>query len=225
MRGALIALAAAACLSACAVMDADDCRQANWRQLGEKDALAGRTLARLDERTQACAKHQIGANAGDYRAGHQQGQAAYCTGQRGYSDAAAGRTPTTLCREATAAVWQTYDSGFDTGLRNVFCQPRNAYEWARAGNADPQTCPEALRLDFETGYRLGREVLELRRSADQTAEEAARLRRLATDDKLKPDERQRASRRAAELDADEYRLRANLRQAELSALGLPPPSR
>ena len=78
-----------------------------------------------------------------------------------------------------------------------------------------------VRFEFEAGWRLGREVFELQRRLDQLASDIARLRRIAADDKVKPEERQRAARSAAQLDEEAIRVRGSQRQAELGALSLP----
>jgi len=205
------------CLGGCAVMDADDCAQANWRQLGERDALAGYTAERYGQRAKACRKHQIGADQAAYETGHAAGQRVYCSAPRGEADAAAGRVAAPLC---LAPLQPAYDQGFSRGLQ-TFCRPRNAYEHGRAGGSDPRTCPEINRLGFEAGWRLGREVHELEQRRQSLLNDAAVQRRRASDDKLKPEERQQASRRAKELEAEASRVRSRQREAELDALSLP----
>ncbi|MBH9579012.1 DUF2799 domain-containing protein [Inhella proteolytica] len=214
---ATTALLSLLCLAGCAVMDADDCAQANWRQLGERDALDGHTADRFGKRAKACRKHQIGADQAAYESGHAVGQRAYCSAPRGETDAAAGRSPAALC---LAPLQPAYDQGFTRGLQ-TFCRPRNAYEHARGGGSDPRTCPEISRLGFEAGWRLGREVHELEQRRQRLLNDAAAQRRRAGDDKLKPEERQQASRRASELEAEASRARSRQREAELDALSLP----
>lgn len=205
------------CLAGCAVMDADDCARANWRELGERDALDGHTAARLGKRAKACRKHQIGADQAAYEAGHALGQRAYCSEPRGEGDAAAGLRPAELC---LAPLQPAYERGFSRGLQ-TFCSPRNAYEHGRAGDGDPGTCPELSRRGFETGWRLGREVYELEQRRQRLLSDAAALRRRAADDKLRPEERQQASRHASELEAEAQRVRSRQREAEMDALSLP----
>ncbi|WP_374437444.1 DUF2799 domain-containing protein [Inhella sp.] len=205
------------CLTGCAVMDADDCAHANWRQLGERDALDGYTADRFGKRAKACRKHQFGADQAAYESGHAAGQRVYCSAPRGEADAAAGRSPAALC---LAPLQPTYDQGFNRGLQ-TFCRPRNAYEHGRAGSSDPRTCPEISRLGFEAGWRLGHEVYELEQRRQRLLNDAAAQRRRAGDDKLKPEERQQASRRASELEAEANRVRSRQREVELDALSLP----
>ncbi len=218
---ALAALAALLLLSSCAVMNADDCAQADWKRLGQRDALDGWLADRFGDRAEACLKHNVVARRDDYLMGHRLGTAGYCRAERGQQDGAAGREPAPLCEQAEPALADAYAAGHAQGLRNVFCRPRNGYSWARSGNGNPGTCPPDVRFEFEAGWRLGREVFELQRRLDQLASDIARLRRIAADDKLKPEERQRAARSAAQLDEEAIRVRGSQRQAELGALSLP----
>jgi len=211
------ALLALLMLGSCAVMDADDCAKADWRRLGERDALDGHSIERLDRRAKACLEHRFAADRGAYELGHAAGQRAYCSNSRGEADAASGRVPAPLC---LAPLQPAYDAGFNQGLRS-FCRARPAYEHGARGEADPRTCPELTRLDFETGHRLGREVYELGLQINRLQSDAAGQRRRANDNKLKPEERQQASRRAVELEAEARRVRSQQRQAELAALNLP----
>lgn len=204
-------------LASCAVMDAEDCARADWRQLGQRDASAGYTLAQLERRAKACREHGREADRAAYEAGHRRGQIEFCSARRGELDAAAGRRAAELCLAPPQA---EYERGFERGLR-TFCQARNAYEHGRAGGSDPQTCPEAWRLDFETGLRLGREVHELEQRRQRLLADATTQRRRAADDKLKPEERELARRRAAELEVDAERVRAQQRRIEIQALSLP----
>lgn len=216
-RAVLLAPLLALSLSACALMDADDCARADWRRLGEQDAAQGYTADRLDRRAEACREHGRDADRAAYATGHRQGQQAYCSARRGEQDALAGRSAAALCLAPPQA---DYEQGFDRGLQ-AFCQPRAAYEHGRAGRSDPQTCPEAWRLDFETGHRLGAEVHQLGQRRQRLLADAATQRRWAADDKLKPEDRELARRRAVELEHEAARLRDQQRRAEIQALSLP----
>ncbi len=59
-------------------MSADECRTANWRDVGLRDGLAGQPLAMLDQRTKACAEAGVTANAPLYLQGRNQGLPEYC---------------------------------------------------------------------------------------------------------------------------------------------------
>ncbi|MFN4115539.1 MAG: DUF2799 domain-containing protein [Inhella sp.] len=216
-RGLLALALLGALLGGCAVMDAEDCAVADWRQLGRQDAGDGYLLDRLDERAKACRKHGHGADRDAYQAGHRAGQRDYCSGRRGRDDAAAGRKPAKLCLLPPQA---EYEAGFDAGLLH-FCSPRGAYEHGRLGGDDPRTCSGGRRSGFESGYRLGRAVHETESKRKQLDSEASRQRARADDSKLKPDEREQAKRRAEELAREIDGLRKQQRRLELQSLLLP----
>lgn len=210
-------LALALLLGGCAVMDADDCARADWRQLGRQDASAGYGLDRFKQRAKACREHGREADARAYEAGHREGQRVYCSVSRGQGDAVAGKVPASLCLAPPQA---DYERGFASGLQ-TFCRARNAYEHGRAGGADPQTCPELSRLDFETGHRLGRDVHELETKRQRLLSDASAQRGRAADEKRPSEEREKARRSAAELEAEAERVRLQQRRLEVQALSLP----
>ena len=65
-------------LSSCAVMTADECRQANWYEVGQRDGRAGETLAKFTERREACAEARVVVDANAYAQGRDLGLRAYC---------------------------------------------------------------------------------------------------------------------------------------------------
>jgi len=67
-----------ALLQACTTMSADECRTANWRDVGLRDGLAGEPLTMLDSRTKACAEAGVTTNAPLYLQGRNQGLPDYC---------------------------------------------------------------------------------------------------------------------------------------------------
>jgi hypothetical protein len=68
----------AALLSSCAVMTADECRQANWYDLGMRDGSAGETLAKFTDRREACAEVRVVADANAYSHGRDMGLRSFC---------------------------------------------------------------------------------------------------------------------------------------------------
>lgn len=201
----------------CTTMDADDCARADWSRLGERDAMAGRSVARLEQRTEACRGHGMAADADAYRAGHARGAAQFCSPSRGSQRGQAGDAVDALCLEPPQP---PYLLAHAQGLAQ-FCRPRRAYDFARTGGGPREVCPADLASGFDTGFRLGREVFELNRRLKTNRDDAAAQRRLADDAAAASDARAAARRRLVDLDADEVRLRRMIRQAEMQALALP----
>jgi hypothetical protein len=73
-----VLLAVGLLLSACATLDADECRAADWRQIGRSDGERGHGTGRLDEHRKACAEHGIRPDADRYWLGRSEGLLHYC---------------------------------------------------------------------------------------------------------------------------------------------------
>lgn len=67
-----------ATLQACSTMSANECRQANWHDLGFRDGLAGAPLRQLDRRTKDCAEAGVTVQVPPYLAGRNEGLPSYC---------------------------------------------------------------------------------------------------------------------------------------------------
>lgn len=80
----------AAWLGGCAVMDKQDCAQADWWALGRADALQG--SYRVPERAQACSEHGMGIDKPAYDRGQSEGLRAFCTSPSGQAHGDAGRS-------------------------------------------------------------------------------------------------------------------------------------
>lgn len=68
-------------LTGCAIMDKEECLNANWHNLGRWDALNGEY--QLSSRTEACAEHGLKANKEAYVQGVQEGLRGFCTAASG----------------------------------------------------------------------------------------------------------------------------------------------
>jgi hypothetical protein len=71
-------LALSAMLSGCATMSADECRVANWSDVGLRDGLEGAALSRLDYRVKDCAEAKVAVDTPRYLQGRDQGLLQFC---------------------------------------------------------------------------------------------------------------------------------------------------
>lgn len=71
-------------LAGCATMSESDCRYADWRQIGERDARQGRTADYFADRAGACREHGLAADETAYRAGWRRGLEQFCTPDSGF---------------------------------------------------------------------------------------------------------------------------------------------
>jgi hypothetical protein len=211
-------------LNACALMDAEDCAKADWAALGLQDANNGHGLSeRFARRRALCEKAGQRVDGAAYERGYQEAQRRICTADRGRRDGAGGLRQAKVCM-ADAPGGQRpqrpYLEGFASGLE-IFCAPRAAYEHARAGGGDPETCPAALAAGFAAGLRLGQESKRLRAQIDADEREAGELRKRLNDSKATAPEREAMQRRLGQIEGQTPLLRAQLQSIESTAEGLP----
>lgn len=65
-------------LAGCATMDADQCRQADWRAVGLRDGQNGEPLALMERRAKDCADNQVRLDTARYQEGRNQGLPQFC---------------------------------------------------------------------------------------------------------------------------------------------------
>lgn len=78
-------LALVSALAGCAAMDADECRTADWVNLGYSDSSRGKDSSKAGERAEACAEHGYRMDMSAYQRGWNEGLKEFCTavgGQR-----------------------------------------------------------------------------------------------------------------------------------------------
>ena len=73
-----ITLALLAWLTGCATMTAQECKVANWGEVGLRDGLAGAALPVLNDRVKDCAEAQVPVDTPRYLQGRDQGLLQYC---------------------------------------------------------------------------------------------------------------------------------------------------
>jgi hypothetical protein len=88
-------------LSACASLSEDECRTADWRELGVRDGRAGYTAARLAEHREACVKHGVHPDEKRYGEGRKEGLRAYCQLDNAVREGLAGRRYQNVCPTGT----------------------------------------------------------------------------------------------------------------------------
>ena len=65
-------------LQACSTMSANECRQANWHDVGLRDGMVGAPLTQLDRRTKDCADVGVTVQVPLYLGGRNEGLPSYC---------------------------------------------------------------------------------------------------------------------------------------------------
>ncbi len=101
-------------LSGCATLGADDCRTADWEQLGEDDADRGRQAGYFENHVEACAAHGITPDRDAYFSGYEAGLDDYCSVRGGITAGRNGQTYQDVCIEETET---DFLKGYSRGRR------------------------------------------------------------------------------------------------------------
>ena len=99
-------------LSACASMNEDECKLANWETIGYEDGSNGHTQAQIGKHRSACAKHGVAPDLAAYQQGHILGIRAYCNPSRGFSLGSNGGHYRGMCpKDVEPAFLNAYRAG------------------------------------------------------------------------------------------------------------------
>lgn len=100
-------------LASCATMSPEECRQANWEEVGYNDAIEGYPVSRSTDHREACADTGVSVDFDLYRHGHFLGLPYYCTRETGFETADHGGDFATQCQRQT---FPDYVLGYSEGL-------------------------------------------------------------------------------------------------------------
>lgn len=84
-------------LSSCATLSRDECKVAQWREVGYTDAAQGYSAARVADHRSACARVNVAVNLADYTAGYDEGLKLYCQPSVAYRLASQGQAYSSQC--------------------------------------------------------------------------------------------------------------------------------
>jgi len=111
MKG-LMLIAAVSVLAACASMDREQCRVADWRLIGYQDGVLGKSAATIGEYHRDCAEHAVVPELDAWRAGRDEGLQQYCTEDNGFRLGQAGRSYNGVCPGASETLFRSaYEDG------------------------------------------------------------------------------------------------------------------
>jgi hypothetical protein len=86
--------AIAACvvvLSSCATLSPEQCKNADWRQIGYADGASGESASRIQQHASACAKVDAKPDMEAYLSGRMEGLLSYCQPENGFDVGRRGR--------------------------------------------------------------------------------------------------------------------------------------
>ena len=96
-RSAITIVGCAAVLAGCASMSRQECLQADWYAVGERDAGRGYPMNRMADHAEACAEFGVRPSAREYEAGYKAGIPLYCNDAVGWSEGRAGGRYQGIC--------------------------------------------------------------------------------------------------------------------------------
>lgn len=117
-------------------------------------------------------------------------------------------------REACAALGVVpdetrYEEGREVGLVE-YCTPTVGVEEGAAGRIYRNVCPEDTRSDFLRGYRLGKDIHEVRDRMGDIDRDMRSLRNIIDNDDVDAHQRNQAYRRYQELERQRQQLQFDL---------------
>lgn len=101
-------------LSACASLSPEECRVADWQQIGYFDAADGREKSRLDDHRRACAEAGIVPDLNAYLDGYARGLPDYCTKAKGFS---LGKSNYSFAAQCDRPEFSDFRDGFGKGQK------------------------------------------------------------------------------------------------------------
>lgn len=183
-------------LASCATMSPEECKVADWSQVGMRDGLDGRPMSYLAARDEDCTKAGVNINIGPYKLGRDEGLRSYCRPDNAVRVGLSGGSYAGVCPPETDAAFQHHYQAarYVHGLRH-----------------DVRAFDERIDALERRLHELHRS--EEKRLADASTEEQRRAIRKSIDD-----ERRQTRADISEADRRLRRVRDELRSAEF-ALG------
>lgn len=72
-------------IAGCATLSPEQCRHADWRQIGFADGTGGASAARINDHAKACAEIGVKPDLDSYLRGREQGLVNYCRAENGFA--------------------------------------------------------------------------------------------------------------------------------------------
>lgn len=92
----VIILASSVLLSSCAVMNEDECRAANWQEVGYNDGTIGLSSNQLAKYVKACSEY-VNVDTAQYNDGRRQGADVFCSDNNAFSLGTQGKAVSDIC--------------------------------------------------------------------------------------------------------------------------------
>lgn len=99
-------------LAGCETMSKEECRSADWFQVGYQDGRDGRARSHIESIAESCAKTNVTPDRERYFHGHNEGLREYCTPEHGFYLGKNGTSYSHVCPPETANIFEvSYNEG------------------------------------------------------------------------------------------------------------------
>lgn len=147
--------------SGCASLSKEQCQQGDWSGIGYRDGSAGRSAARLQAHSEACAKFKITPDANAYESGRKRGlEQVYCLPRNGYRLGLSGGGNRSVCPSHMSA---DFANAMNYGLDIYRLRQKANAQKTEIANTDTELNQLHARIDELTqnlrNYRSLREQL------------------------------------------------------------------
>lgn len=105
----LITLAGLLILAGCATLNEDECRTANWHDLGVRDGRAGEPASRIEAHRKACSDYGIHPREREYLDGRAEGLRDYCQLDNAFRSGLSGHSYQGVCPAAVDGLFRRYN--------------------------------------------------------------------------------------------------------------------
>jgi Protein of unknown function (DUF2799) len=131
-------------LASCTVMSPQECKFANWREIGLIDGMAGKLMRIFEERRSDCAEANVKADTNDYLLGREQGLRTYCQMSNALQIGLRGESYQGVC---PAAIDQEFRRRHDIGYDVHYLREEIARLESRYGALEKGLRSKKIELD------------------------------------------------------------------------------
>lgn len=162
-------------LGACSTLDANDCREGDWEQIGEDDADNGRSPDIFARHLEACAPHGITPDRDSWQSGYSAGLEDYCTARGGITAGRDGRSYQHIC---DAAGEEDFLKGYRAG-RDIYRATAEVQEIESLQRQYQYELQFNRSLSTELRRRYIAEVIRLEQRLSRATDDISRFERAA----------------------------------------------
>ncbi|MES2260052.1 MAG: DUF2799 domain-containing protein [Pseudomonadota bacterium] len=176
-----------ALISGCQTMTPDECKYANWKDIGLRDGLAGQPISQLGDRVNDCTKAGAQVDTAQYQAGREQGLHSYCRLENAAPLGLSGKSYAGVCparidvefryrHQAGHAVYELRNKVSDLDSRSDRLQRRlrdtDKDEEKQLKGIDKDDERKRIRKDFDERRRnLRNELADIDRTTRRTRDD------------------------------------------------------